>query len=175
MIKFPFNGIPTHIKKKCLKYAKETLEYRIQRKGLTKGTRKDRIANMYEGKIGEAVFQIFLEYHGIKFLEDQSSKEVPDSYDFLINGEKIDVKTRDFVQGRLLEIVSMVDYKPKDIYVSVLIDKRKEIVFLKGWISREDLLKKNEITNCGYGDNFSCSDRELNRMSELVERYKNVE
>src|SRR4030043_110642 len=129
---------------------------------------------MFEGKLGEKIFKMFLIENNINFEEDKTSHKDPDSYDFILPDKStIDIKTRtQEFHTRTLEMVEQFRKKPKDIYISVrLYPDRKEGVLL-GWFSKKDLLIINRIENNGYLDNYVLYDEELKSIQELFDKIK---
>ena len=131
---------------------KEAQEYAIMSKSFTsnrhdfhEGGLSAKQRKMFEGKLGEkAIKQFFLD-NNIKFIEDNSSDQEADLFDFIIFDEennelKVDVKTRTKNFHTItLEMVEQMKNNPKDIYFSVrLYDTLPYSVDLIGYT-----LKKN--------------------------------
>ncbi len=154
----------------ALEYAKCSRKYTSNRHDFHSGGLDNKQQKMFEGKLGEKGFKIWLESNSIPYIEDQSSYEEADEYDFYFEKSqlKIDVKTRtqDF-HIRTLEMVEQFKNKPKDIYISVRLINENSIKIL-GWFSKKDLLKKGKIENNGYLDNYVMYDNDLRPISELI-------
>ncbi|MBU9722339.1 MULTISPECIES: hypothetical protein [Bacillaceae] len=150
-------------------YAELSKEFTSNRHDFHEGGLINKKKKMYEGKLGEKIFKMFLLENKINFEEDKSSHEEADYYDFLLpNGYKIDVKTRtkDF-HIRTLELVEQFQQKPKEIYVSVRLFDNLSTGSIIGWVSNNDILRINRIENHGYLDNYTIYDRELRDMKQL--------
>lgn len=163
--------IPEELINEAARYAKLSRSFTSNRHDFHSGGLINKQKKMFEGKLGEKIFKLFLLDNNINFQEDTSDYKEADLYDFILpNGIKIDVKTRtqDF-HIRTLEMVEQFTNKPKDIYISVRLypDSFKGCII--GWFSKEDLLRINRIENQGYLDNFVMYDRELSSISILYD------
>ena len=108
----------------------------------------------------------------VSFEGDHSSPDERDEYDFLlINATerlKVDVKTRtEKFHVRTLEMVEQAQSHPKDIFISVRLFRETNEVKLLGWFTYEDMIKKNQIENQGYLDNYVMYDKDLRSISTL--------
>ena len=115
-------------------------------------------------------------HYDIEFIEDHSSHEERDEYDFLVTIDgldlKIDVKTRtENFHIRTLEMVEQAESHPKDIYVSARLYRETNTVKLLGWFSFDDMKRIGRIENQGYLDNYVMYDSELRPISELYDYY----
>jgi len=162
-------------------FIKEALEYAVKSRGYTsnrhdfhEGGLNAKQQKMFEGKLGEKIFKVFLINNNISFNEDSSSHENADDYDFILpDGTTIDVKTR--TKGfhtRTLEMVEQFRKNPKDIYVSIRLFFDDKKGFIIGWCTKEDILKVNKIENQGYLDNYVMYDNDLNNVDLLSDKLK---
>jgi hypothetical protein len=87
----------------------------------------------------------------------------------LTGGKTVDVKTTRHQQGNLLATLSKIN-SPSDIYVLAIVDDRG--CEIEGWISKEDLFKKENIKNLGHGSTYFVAKEQLNKNLETL-RYKN--
>ncbi len=165
--------ISPEFKKEALDYALASRSFTSNRHDFHPGGLNNKQKKMYEGKLGEKCFKMFLIDNCIRFEEDKSPCTEADLYDFILpNKIKIDVKTRtESFHIRTLEMVESVNKAPKDIYVSCRLYKDTESVSLLGWYTREDMLNANHIENNGYLDNYVMYDSELRPMSDLFDLY----
>jgi hypothetical protein len=132
---------------------------------------------MNEGKLGERAFEAWLKQEGISFIPDSSNFDEADSYDFIINGYKVDVKTRVADVGakktRTLEMVEQFRTRPKDIYVGASYFTKTDTIEFYGFISAKKLEKLNPIENQGYKNNYVAYDKQLTPMSSFKELVVN--
>jgi len=164
--------IPSSFIKEALEYAVKSREYTSNRHDFHEGGLNAKQRKMFEGKLGEKIFKIFLINSKILFNEDSSSHEDADSYDFILSdGTTIDVKTRteDF-HTRTLEMVEQFRKNPKDIYVSIRLFFDEKKGFIVGWCTKEDMLRVNKIENQGYLDNYVMYDNDLNSINSLAKK-----
>ena len=130
---------------------------------------------MFEGKLGEKAIKLLFTDNHISFIEDTSSYDERDEFDFLLVNEneqlKVDVKTRteDF-HIRTLEMVEQAETHPKDIYISVRLFRESNTVVILGWFSYKDMIRKGRIENQGYLDNYVMYDSDLRPILDL-EKY----
>lgn len=165
--------IPENLVQEAMVYAKTSRKFTSDRHDFHEGGLNAKERKMFEGKLGEKIFKLFLIDNKIKFEEDKTSYKEADYYDFILpDNTKIDVKTRtkDF-HIRTLEIKEQFDNKPKDIYVSVRLFPEKREGIILGWFSKEDLVRINRIENNGYLDNYVIYDNELRDIKELFENW----
>lgn len=155
----------------ALVYANLSKAYTSDRHDFHMGGLEQKKKKMFEGKLGEKIFKMFLNDNKIEYKEDSSSYTEADYYDFILpNGQKIDVKTRtQNFHTRTLEMVEQFKRKPKDIYVSVRLFPDAATGKIIGWVSKADLVRINRIENNGYLDNYSVFDNELRSISALYE------
>ena len=148
---------------------------------------------MFEGKLGEKVFKQWLRTQNIRFIEDETSHEDADFFDFSVAEHTIDAKTftQDF-HKRLLEIVEQFDRKPKDYYIAIRLyftefsvyernqvpvfdfsTVRRKSAKIVGWASRDDIANA-PVENLGYGDNHSLWLTDLRDISTLAEELRKL-
>lgn len=165
--------IPNDLIDEALVYADLSKKYTSNRHDFHSGGLKNKQIKMFEGKLGEKAFKMFLMDNHINFKEDTTSYKDPDIYDFkLPDGTKIDVKTRTKTYHiRTLEMVEQDQNNPKDIYVSAFLNIDKYAVNLLGWYTRQDMHQANHIENQGYLDNYVMYDNELRPIEELFNLY----
>jgi hypothetical protein len=166
----------------AIEYASISKKFTSNRHDFHEGGLSAKERKMYEGKLGEkAIKKLFID-NNIKFIEDSSSHEEADFYDFIVftNDDKqlkIDVKTRtqDF-HIRTLEMVEQFNNKPKDIYISVrLYHEVLPYVQILGFTTNKQILRINRIENNGYLDNYVLFDNELKEISILINNIKKNE
>lgn len=159
------------------KYYDEAYEYALKSKSYTsnrhdfhEGGLDAKQRKMFEGKLGEKGFKMFLDEKNITYREDNSPHTDRDFYDFIVNDLKIDVKTRteDF-HIRTLEMVEQVNNFPKHIYISTRLYRESNTVELLGWFGIKDLFRKNKVENNGYLDNYVMYDDDLRDIDSLLE------
>lgn len=160
--------VTDEMKLEAYQYSALSHDFTSRRHDFHKGGADNASKKMYEGKIGEKAFRSWLDKEGIRYIEDSTSYDEADNYDFLINGYKIDVKTRteDF-HIRTLELVEQLHSRPKDIYVSVRYHRESNEVELIGAISSKKLIHLNQIENLGYKNNYVAYDRQLISMYQF--------
>lgn len=161
--------IPLELDREAMEYAAAARAYTADRHDFHPGGLENKQQKMYEGKLGEKAFKMFLWDNGISFEEDHSPCTEADEYDFLLaNGKKVDVKTRTKAyHSRTLEMVEEANCRPKDIYISARLYKEDKRVILLGWFTRQDMLKAKHIQNNGYQDNYAMYDNELRPMRDF--------
>lgn len=156
----------------ALTYAQSSRAYTSNRHDFHAGGLNNKQQKMFEGKLGEKGFKMFLLENGIPFIEDHSSPQERDEYDFLLTtSEKqylFDVKTRTkSFHIRTLEMVEQAQSHPKDIFISARLFEERNAVKLLGWYSFQDMKNANRIENNGYLDNYVMYDSDLRPMEEL--------
>lgn len=158
--------------KEAYDYAEQSKAFTSNRHDFHSGGLKNKKQKMFEGKLGEKAVKIFLQDNKVSFIEDHSSPEERDEYDFLLINKfqqlKVDVKTRteDF-HIRTLEMVEQANSHPKDIYISVRLYKETNEVKLLGWYTYDDMMEKAKIENHGYLDNYTMYDEDLRPMDTI--------
>lgn len=156
-------------------YAKQSRAFTSNRHDFHPGGLANKEMKMFEGKLGEKAIKLLFNDNHMNYIEDMSSFDERDEFDFLlVNGEerlKVDVKTRteDF-HIRTLEIVEQAATHPKDIYISVRLYRDSNTVLILGWFSYNDMIRKGRIENQGYLDNYVMYDSELRPIADL-EKY----
>ena len=129
---------------------------------------------MFEGKLGEKAIKILLNENNVNFIEDTTSYNERDEYDFLLINDKerlkVDVKTRtEDYHVRTLEMVEQAATHPKDIYISVRLFRDSNTVIPIGWFTYEDMIEKGKKENQGYLDNYVMYDEDLRPMLDMEE------
>lgn len=156
----------------ALNYAKKSKAFTSNRHDFHGGGLTNKQRKMFEGKLGEKAVKLFFEENNVNYIEDNTAYYERDNYDFLLENNmkslKIDVKTRtENFHIRTLEMVEQAKSHPKDIFISVRLYKDKNVVKLLGWFFYEDMIKKNQIENQGYLDNYVMYDSDLRPMSDF--------
>ncbi len=156
----------------ALLYANLSGAFTSNRHDFHEGGLSNKKLKMFEGKLGEKAFKIFLSDNNIPFIEDHTSWEERDEYDFLLTTPQrqylIDIKTRTkSFHTRTLEMVEQAENHPKDIFVSARLFSERNTVKLLGWYSYQDMLNANRIENNGYLNNYVMYDSDLRSMDEL--------
>ena len=159
----------------ALDYAEKSKAYTSNRHDFHSGGLSNKKKKMFEGKLGEKAVKLFFEDNSISYIEDTSSFDERDEFDFMLVNKteqlKVDVKTRtENYHIRTLEMVEQAKNHPKDIYISVRLYRENNTVVILGWFSNEDMLAKGAIENQGYLDNYVMYDKDLRPMEEL-EKY----
>lgn len=156
-------------------YARKSRAFTSNRHDFHAGGLRNKEKKMLEGKLGEKAVKLLFTDNHIAFLEDTSSFDERDAFDFLLVNEseqfKVDVKTRteDF-HIRTLEMVEQAATHPKDIYISVRLFRESNTVVLLGWFSYKDMIRKGKIENLGFLDNYVMYDSDLRPIADL-EKY----
>ena len=156
----------------ALRYARSSRAYTSNRHDFHAGGLNNKQKKMFEGKLGEKGFKMFLLENNIPFIEDHSSPQERDEYDFLlstINKKYLfDVKTRTkSFHIRTLEMVEQAESHPKDIFISARLFSERNAVKILGWYSFQDMININRIENNGYLDNYVMYDSDLRSIEEL--------
>lgn len=160
-------------------YASKSRAFTSNRHDFHEGGLSAKEKKMYQGKLGEKGMKQFFNDNNIVYLEDSTSFEEADLYDFIVydldgNALKVDVKTRtqDF-HTRTLEMVEQMLNKPKDIYISVrLYDETDPYISIVGFATNTDFKNINRIENNGYLDNYVLFDKELKPIDTLIKMLK---
>ena len=159
----------------AVSYARKARAFTSNRHDFHPGGLSNKEKKMFEGKLGEKAIKLLLTDNHISFIEDTSSYDERDEFDFLLVNEneqlKVDVKTRteDF-HIRTLEMVEQAETHPKDIYISVRLFRESNTVVILGWFSYKDMIRKGQIENQGYLDNYVMYDSDLRPILDL-EKY----
>ncbi len=163
--------IPIDFINEALEYAELSKSFTSNRHDFHPGGLNNKQQKMFEGKLGEKIFKLFLMDNNIEFKEDSSSYREADNYDFILpDNTTIDVKTRtQKFHKRTLEMVEQFNKKPKDIYISVRLYPEEYKGIIIGWFSKKHLLKINKIENNGYLDNYVMYDSDLHDIKELYD------
>ena len=169
--------IPNELYQEALDYAIASRAYTSNRHDFHEGGLDNKQKKMFEGKLGEKAFKIFLQDNDFSFIEDESSPRERDKYDFVLNKTGfqkllIDVKTRTkHYHIRTLELVEQYSAFPKDIYISARLYEGTRNVKLLGWYTANEMLNINRVENNGYLDNYVMYDNELHPMEDFLEKY----
>lgn len=162
-------------------YAEKSRAYTSNRHDFHPGGLSNKEKKMLEGKLGEKAVKMMLRENSVSFEEDSSSYDERDEYDFLLANDteelKVDVKTRtESFHTRTLEMVEQARKHPKDLYISARLFRDDNRVKLLGWFTYEDMIKKDQVENQGYLDNYVMYDRDLRPMEdlekEILRRFK---
>lgn len=164
--------ISPELYQEALNYARSSRAYTSNRHDFHAGGLDNKQQKMFEGKLGEKGFKMFLLENNIPFLEDHSSPQERDEYDFLLSTPNknylFDVKTRTkSFHTRTLEMVEQAQSHPKDIFISARLFIECNKVKLLGWYSFQDMIAANRIENNGYLDNYVMYDFDLRPIEEL--------
>lgn len=161
--------IPQTLINEALEYAELSKYYTSNKHDFHAGGLDNKKKKMFEGKLGEKIFKMFLLENNIHFEEDNTSFKEKDNYDFILsNNTTIDVKTRTKTfHTRTLEMVEQFESNPKDIYVSVYLNPQLFSGKIIGWISKEELESRATIENQGYLDNYALYDHQLNDIKNF--------
>lgn len=167
--------IPNDLIQEALSYAISSRAYTSNRHDFHAGGLNNKQQKMFEGKLGEKAFKMFLWDNAIPFEEDHSSFDERDEYDFLLQTEHgtqylVDVKTRTkSFHTRTLEMVEQAQEHPKDIFISARLFSERNVVKLLGWYSYEDMIRADQIENNGYLDNYVMYDTDLRSFQDLYD------
>lgn len=159
----------------AVSYARKARAFTSNRHDFHPGGLSNKEKKMFEGKLGEKAIKLLFSDNHISFIEDTSSYDERDEFDFLLVNEneqlKVDVKTRteDF-HIRTLEMVEQAETHPKDIYISVRLFRESNTVVILVWFSYKDMIRKGRIENQGYLDNYVMYDSDLRPILDL-EKY----
>ncbi|MDE7203673.1 MAG: hypothetical protein K2O91_17665 [Lachnospiraceae bacterium] len=156
----------------ALIYADLSGAYTSNRHDFHAGGLHNKKVKMLEGKLGEKAFKQFLLDNHIPFIEDHSSWDERDEYDFLLTTIEaeylLDVKTRTKpFHTRTLEMVEQAQSHPKDIFISTRLHPERNAVQLLGWYTYDDMIDTNRIENNGYLNNYVMYDQDLRPLDEL--------
>lgn len=155
-------------------YARSARAYTSNRHDFHNGGLSNKQQKMFEGKLGEKGFKMFLLENNVPFIEDHSSPQERDEYDFLLTTPQkqllFDVKTRTkSFHTRTLEMVEQAQSHPKDIFISARLFSERNVVKLLGWYSFQDMINIGQIENNGNLDNYVMYDSELRSIKELYD------
>lgn len=163
--------IPEDLINEAYNYAVLSRSFTSNRHDFHAGGLNNKQQKMFEGKLGEKIFKMFLLENNIEFTEDPTRYDEEDNYDFLLeNHISVDVKTRTKTfHTRTLEMVEQFTDNPKDIYISVYLDVSHYTGKIIGWTTKERIHEINRIENNGYLDNYVLYDNELFSMNTFIE------
>lgn len=85
------------------------------------------------------------------------------SYDMIVKGKKIDIKSTRHIKGKLLS--SMHVNPDIDIYVLAIIEN--DWVSFPGYAYKNELIKQSNIIDLGYGDVYGMEQSMLRKFNEL--------
>lgn len=112
---------------------------------------EDNFQKMFEGKLGEEAVKSFFNEKNVEYELDTTPIEKADRFDFVILQKDkrytVDVKTRNQDYGKnnmLLAIKSIVDSKPKDLYMSVYLKTEQEL-YIVGYCGWRKFIEVNRI------------------------------
>jgi len=105
-----------------------------------------------DGVIGEYAF---CKYHNIFMSVDLSIRS--GSFDCMIRGKRIDVKTTRVKNGRLIK--TLKENQDVDIYVLAILDGNT--VTFPGWIEKENFTKPENISDLGHGKTYVLTQDQL--------------
>lgn len=164
--------IDGNLYQEALDYAELSKRYTSNRHDFHLGGLDNKKKKMFEGKLGEKAVKILFIENNISFKEDNTSPYERDEYDFLLINDKeslkVDVKTRtENFHVRTLEMVEQAQSHPKDIFIAARLFRETNEVKLLGWFTYEDMVKKNQIENLGYLDNYVMYDKDLRPIESL--------
>lgn len=164
-----FYKIPTNLIQEAYNYAVLSRCFTSNRHDFHEGGLNNKQQKMFEGKLGEKIFKMFLDDNNIPYTEDSTGYDEEDNYDFeLFNQFTTDVKTRTkSFHTRTLEMVEQFEDNPKDIYVSVHLDFESKTGRIIGWTTKERISEINRIENNGYLDNYVLYDNELFSLEDF--------
>jgi hypothetical protein len=136
-------------------------------------TVEDNFQKMFEGKLGEEAVKSFFNEKSVKYELDTTPIEKADRFDFMILQKDkwltIDVKTRNQDYGEnnmLLAIKSVVDSKPKDLYMSVYLKTEQEL-YIVGYCSWRKFIEVNRVKEYKKGlPSYALYENELILINE---------
>ena len=164
--------IPPALCREAADYAESSKAYTSNRHDFHPDGVESKKQKMLQGKLGEKAVKMMFQENNIHFIEDNSPFDRRDEYDFLlVNEEKallVDVKTRTkSYHTRTLEMVEQARRSPKHLYISARLYPQTNKVVLLGWFFYNDMIKKNQIENNGYLDNYVMYDEDLRPMESI--------
>lgn len=118
---------------------------------------KGEIINFY-GVVSEYAF---CKYYNLFF--DLSHESRSGSYDCLLNGKRIDIKSTHRHSGMLIATTKI--NPDVDIYVLAIVEDNT--VHFKGWTYKEELIKKNNLKDLGRGQVYTMEQIDLRTMNTL--------
>lgn len=165
--------IPEDLINEAYSYAELSKKYTSNRHDFHSGGLNNKQQKMFEGKLGEKIFKLFLLDNNIPFSEDDTNYDEEDNYDFILqDNTTIDVKTRTkSFHTRTLEMVEQFTDNPKDIYISVYLDINNFSGYIIGWTTKNEINRIHRIENQGYLDNYVLYDNELFNMKLFYDKY----
>jgi hypothetical protein len=109
------------------------------------------------GIIGEYAF---CKLHNI--FPDLIAKTRSGSYDCFFKGQRIDIKTTKYEDGRLLATTKLND--DVDVYVLAIVNGKS--VTFPGWTRKSQLIKEENLKNLGHGETYVMDQEKLNPWKE---------
>jgi hypothetical protein len=140
------------------KIVKKTEENNLNYSGWGKATKE----TTFTGFLGEVVFADYFKLSRPIFFS-----EFDKGYDFLINGRKFDVKTRDF-HGPGLDLILYKSDVLKDIDGYILQELESDFIILHGFLPKKDFLEKAKENDFGYGPRYAVNKKHFRPISELI-------
>lgn len=164
-------NLPNELIEEAKDYAFKSRRFTSNRHDFHPGGLNNKEKKMYQGKLGEKIFKLFLLESNISFQEDCTSYDEADLFDFILpDGKTIDVKTRtEAFHTRTLEMVEEFIKNPKDIYISIKLFEDNKSGQILGWVSKKDIMRINRIENHGFLNNYTIYDNELRSIDYLWE------
>lgn len=161
------------MREEAQEYATLSHDYTSREHDFHQGGADEASEYMYYGKLGEKAFKKWLMDNEIPFLEDDTGPDQADEYDFLVNGYRIDVKTRtEPFHKRTLEMVEQFHNRPKDIYIGAYYNKVNDEVEFYGYICANRLSTLHRPQSMGYRKNYWVYDEEMSPIENLIEILK---
>lgn len=165
--------LTSDMKRNAEEYARLSHDYTSRLHDFHSGGADIASDKMYEGKLGEEAFKYILMSHDIPFIVDQTGYDSADDYDFLVNGYRVDVKTRtQEYQIRTLEMVDQFHSKPKDIYVGVRLYREDDKAEIYGYITADNLKNANAPKSFGFKLNYWAYDYQMAPIEKLIDEWK---
>ena len=107
-----------------------------------------------DGLLGELAF---CQAHNV--WPDLGMKSRSGSYDCVVRGKRIDIKTTRHANGRLL--CTLKDNPDVDVYVLAVIEKNNKYVNFVGCANKADLCKPENIVDLGHGKGYALDQSRL--------------
>jgi len=83
------------------------------------------------------------------------------SPDGILNGLRYDIKSTHHEEGMLL--ATLKGNPDVDVYVLAIV--KNSVVYLKGWSYKDDLIKKENLIDLGYGKGYGLDQDKLNELN----------
>jgi hypothetical protein len=136
--------------------------------------KNNRKENIFDKKIGpqsceitdlDGVFGEFAFCKAFNLYPDMSIEPRKGGFDLLWNGYKIDIKTTRYKTGKLL---ATKDKKLEDSDIYVLITSSHNNFTIAGWCYCEELIKKSNLVDLGYGLTYCLPQEKLRDISKIT-------